>query len=501
MPVSPRDFELYSRMTGVPMPSDAMSRMQMAPEVFEFTKNFARKPNLLEKTGNLVKNIGKSAVMAIGAPMVAESMAEQARIKEQLRNQSDKTKSEAATTSDPVQASEELQIEQEKTKRKSIEMEGRKDLIRMANTGVQQTNLNPVAMDDYQALLNPTTGDAYGQKYNANQTSSNMIERKISQGSQIVDENPNVAEVLSEFQDSSPGEPVEFVPAEQVQQQMEAEMIGKAVSKRQLSKYMAQKGLDKALIGAAIEKQKLKPEMFGKASPLLDHPDIVGDIVGGEDNNNIPGIVNEQTRDINNFHREMRKLDAMERNKNVIDQIVNEAPTPSEMQVGRSPNVLAGKDQETFLALTGNLPQLRKIEADQARSRIQQKTAYKQRMAGMSTPLVEQYYPSDIARTDFQVGGMTAKKTGLPKSVGISYTPMNGETGVTYNIMNDPTKPLDVSRTHFTATPEAVQQLLSKTGELGELSYGQQYNKGKRRMAGLGKMDSSRIDEDNFLIT
>ena len=47
MPVSPRDFELYSRMTGAPMPSDAMSRMQMAPEVFEFTKNFARKPNLL----------------------------------------------------------------------------------------------------------------------------------------------------------------------------------------------------------------------------------------------------------------------------------------------------------------------------------------------------------------------------------------------------------------------------------------------------------------------
>ena len=43
---------------------------------------------------------------------------------------------------------------------------------------------------------------------------------------------------------------------------------------------------------------------------------------------------------------------------------------------------------------------------------------------------------------------MTARKTGLPKSVGISYTPMNGETGVTYNIMNDPTKPLDVARTH-----------------------------------------------------
>ena len=38
MPVSPRDFELYSRMTGNPMPTDAMSRMQMAPDVYNFTK-------------------------------------------------------------------------------------------------------------------------------------------------------------------------------------------------------------------------------------------------------------------------------------------------------------------------------------------------------------------------------------------------------------------------------------------------------------------------------
>ena len=39
MPVSPQDFELYSRMTGAPMPTDAMSRMQMAPDVYNFTKN------------------------------------------------------------------------------------------------------------------------------------------------------------------------------------------------------------------------------------------------------------------------------------------------------------------------------------------------------------------------------------------------------------------------------------------------------------------------------
>ena len=82
MPASPRDFLLYSRMTGAPMPQNARERMQMAPEVYQFTKDFARKPNLLEKTGNLARSIGRGAVMAIGAPMVAESLAAEADRKE-----------------------------------------------------------------------------------------------------------------------------------------------------------------------------------------------------------------------------------------------------------------------------------------------------------------------------------------------------------------------------------------------------------------------------------
>ena len=326
MPVSPQDFELYSRMTGAPMPTDAMSRMQMAPDVYNFTKNFAKKPNLFEKTGNLVKNIGRGAVMALGAPLVAASVAEEARMQEQLRNQGDIAESEAATTSDPVQASEELEVEKEKTKRKTIEMEGRKDLVRMANTGVQQTNLNPVQMDDYQSLLNPTTADKYGQPFVANQTSSNIIDRKISQGSQIADDTPNVAEVLSESQDSNP---VDFVDAEKVQQQMEAEMVGKSMGKRQLSKFMGRENLDKALLGAFTQR-KIQEEMFGEAlsadSNLLDHPDLPG----GEDDIGLPSVTNtspttnlqEQTGGGKSLNKryidhadEMRRMEAQERRK------------------------------------------------------------------------------------------------------------------------------------------------------------------------------------------
>ena len=77
MPVSPRDFELYSRMTGTPMPMDAQQRMQMAPEVFQFSKNFAKKPNILEKTGNLVKNIGKTVGMGLAVAAASPAYVEQ----------------------------------------------------------------------------------------------------------------------------------------------------------------------------------------------------------------------------------------------------------------------------------------------------------------------------------------------------------------------------------------------------------------------------------------
>jgi len=76
MPVSPQDFALYSRMTGSPVPTDAMTRMQMAPDVYKFTKDFTKKPNILEATGNLVKTIGKTVGTGIAAAAAAPAFVE-----------------------------------------------------------------------------------------------------------------------------------------------------------------------------------------------------------------------------------------------------------------------------------------------------------------------------------------------------------------------------------------------------------------------------------------
>ena len=191
MPASPRDFLLYSRMTGKPMPENAMERMRMAPEVYQFTKNFAKQPNLLEKTGNLARSIGRGAVMAIGAPMVAEAVAAEADRKEKEDVTGD-VQPEMEVVNQPV--SEAMQIEQEKTKRKQIEIEGRKDLQRMAG-GVQKVDLNQTQES--------TTADNFEQDVVPQQTTDEVAQRSATQQAEL-ETNQTIADNASQSQDFNP---------------------------------------------------------------------------------------------------------------------------------------------------------------------------------------------------------------------------------------------------------------------------------------------------------
>ena len=98
----------------------------------------------------------------------------------------------------------------------------------------------------------------------------------------------------------------------------------------------------------------------------------------------------------------------------------------------------------------------------------------------MKTPLTEKYYPSNVARTDIQVGGMIDRKTGLGKSVGISYTPMNGDTKVGFNIMSDPMK----STIHLILLlqRDTMKSLESREEDsLGTKSFGKLFNIAKQK--------------------
>ena len=50
----------------------------------------------------------------------------------------------------------------------------------------------------------PTTAGNYGQNVVINSTAQNVIDKKMEQGSQMADSVPNIAEVLSESEESQP---------------------------------------------------------------------------------------------------------------------------------------------------------------------------------------------------------------------------------------------------------------------------------------------------------
>ena len=324
MPVSPQDFELYSRMTGAPMPTDAMSRMQMAPEVFKFTKDFAKKPNILEKTGNLVKNIGRNTLVGAGLLAGMDLENQQRQQQELMRSEADKAQSEAVAMDDPVKevapepmtAGERMiqgklklinrqaeidQATRDDVQAKAIELLNLKkqDLVDKPIKGsYTRTKMIKTDPPQYEEEVidpfpqEPTTADSYGQDYVPNQTATNIVDRKISQGSQIADSTPNIAEVLSENQDSQPPEG----------------MVG-GEGKNQLAKFLSQKGLDQALLGAIGERMTPEPRI-GDSSPLIDHPDLPG----GEDDINLPSGTNTSpTTDLEDHYSEMRRMDAEER--------------------------------------------------------------------------------------------------------------------------------------------------------------------------------------------
>ena len=141
-------------------------------------------------------------------------------------------------------------------------------------------------------------------------------------------------------------------------------------------------------------------------------------------------------------------------------------------------------------SMRGEPSQEQLIEASQARSRVEQKTAAKQRKSGIQSRMTDKYYPSDVARTDIQVGGMVDRKTGLGKSVGMSYTPLNGDTKVGFNIMGDPTKPQEVSTFDFVASPKTMESLQSQQeGDLGALAFGKLFNIAKQKKQGFSGME------------
>ena len=502
MPASPRDFLLYSRMTGKPMPENAMERMRMAPEVYQFTKNFAKQPNLLEKTGNLARSIGRGAVMAIGAPMVAEAVAAEADRKEMTD----------VTGEVQPEMSEKMQIEVEKTRREQIKNEGRQELQRLANAGVKKADLNqnqksggpkPIGKTpdgqllydagDLVAPQESTTADNFEQDVVPQQTTDEMAQRSATQQAEL-ETNQTIADNASQSQDFTP---------QKSDLEMDAEIGARANIQQEVDKFLGKSKLDPILLAAMSargQQEELVGTSFPIASPLSDNPQTppgqTNTAVSQPFATNIEPITNpspNMTQQLDTVMNTLRKgrADLSEKQRMDLARKMTEG-SPNEV-VGEMVNKInqinesSDKLVDVMRGLSGKPTKEQQIEADQANSRILQKTAAKNREKGR---INEKFYPTDVARTDIQIGGMKDRKTGLGKSVGISYTPLNGDTKVGFNIMSDPTKPQDVSTFDFVASPKTMESLQSKQeGDLGALAFGKLFNIAKKKQQGFSGME------------
>ena len=409
MPVSPRDFELYSRMTGAPMPMDAQQRMQMAPEVFQFSKNFAKKPNILEKTGNLIKNIGKTTLMGAAGLAAAPGFVEQQK-----------------TTAD--------NYEQDRVENQT----GSNQIMR---SGIQQVDLEN----------NKTISKNVGEKQDFE--SSEPDESK-----EVFDATPKKSEeqILSEMK--------------QYEEQAGLNRIGGPANVSEKVQEFLKEGKISPILFAAMQNRGQEEELVGTsfpiASQLTDNPQIPLD--GGQSTRAQSREFIKETEPIGGIPTNVDPSTLTPEVKNVLSNIAKGMATiPLEKQIdaakkivdSRSPNEVFGKeskDRDLIAAVKEGIP-LKDREA--AKSRLEQKTAAKQRQKGIKSALTEKYYPEGVARTDIQVGGMKDRKTGLGRSVGISYTPMNGDTKVGFNIMPDPTNPSEVKTYDFKADQDTVESM------------------------------------------
>ena len=409
MPVSPRDFELYSRMTGAPMPMDAQQRMQMAPEVFQFSKNFAKKPNILEKTGNLIKNIGKTTLMGAAGLAAAPSFVEQQQ-----------------TTAD--------NYEQDRVENQT----GSNQIMR---SGIQQVDLEN----------NKTISKDIGEKQDFESSTPNGPE-------EVFDATPKKSEkqILSEMK--------------QYEEQAGLNRIGGPANVSEKVQEFLKEGKVSPILFAAMQNRGKEEELVGTsfpiASQITDNPQIALD--GGQSTRAQSREFIKETEPIGGIPTNVDPSTLTPEVKNVLSNIAQGMATiPLEKQIdaakkivdSRSPNEVFGKeskDRDLITAVKEGIP-IKDREA--AKSRLEQKTAAKQRQKGIKSALTEKYYPEGVARTDIQVGGMKDRKTGLGRSVGISYTPMNGDTKVGFNMMPDPTKPSEVKTYDFKADQDTVESM------------------------------------------
>jgi hypothetical protein len=426
-------------MTGAPMPTDAASRMQMAPDVYKFTKDFAKKPNILEKSGNLLKNIAKTTLMGAAGLAAAPGLIEQQETTADNLNQ-DRVDNQTA--------------------KKIIERKGAQFSETEGGTTIAEDVSNDQYMGEpiFRPVQMPSMVPAVG------------VARPVEMPSMVPAVAPVPTVTDKDFDDLKREG---FADPKRVQKEMESDMVGEPSSLEKVTAFLGQKNLEPVLI-AAMEQSKNIEDMVGSGfvgpvqSPLTDNSQSAVD--GGES-------TRAQSRD---FYKVTEPINVSSSQGTIIspstkstpssddlDNILSKAlanKTPQERETVKQQmlrNMNAGR--EGFMAQDGpNKPSF------EAKQRILEKTGKEREARIVGAPNV-----SDKVEA-FKKKIMPDKPSSFVESMSLDTSPNKAPTA-TFNLYqkDGSTKPF----TYGISSPMAVSlDEMVKDESLPEESFGQIMN-------------------------
>ena len=465
MIVSPLDYELYSRVTGQPIPMSAAERMKMAPVVNEFTKNYNKSRGL----GAIGKNVLK--IGAIGAGLGAvylagrgsrdfgtpsqelgQDLVETSTASNLIQKAADNAA--ASTASNTISQSITTNQTPEQTLENAAETTSEPSQLNInesVEASVKKPTPNIDAALERKNVRKPTPS-VIRNKYFPYETAPSPEERQRRNVETMV----GGGEIFI-GKTAKTGEAVKTEEAQLYDDKGEKQLLGKYVGML--------KNVDptlKELSGQTTDTtgpELIVDDSFG--SPLADHPDMTG----GEDDIKLPGGMNTSpttnlpyidpkkvmamatigSGDVSNvFNQELAKrgVDIKSPEERLIAAVEVEkrrTPNPLEKRTPRSPNELAGKDQAAFEAIKAGIPQEEREAADK---RIKEKAERKRPQT--TTEKVDNFTAKFVegAKSDIIRGQRGNKSLGLT-----SIPATNGDAQTGFVLAN---RPLDQSPTTAT---------------------------------------------------
>ena len=425
MPVSPRDFELYSRMTGKPMPMDAQQRMQMAPEVFQFSRNFAKKPNILEKTGNLIKNIGKTTLMGAAGLAAAPAFVEQQETTADSVGQ-DRVENQTASNTIMRSGTQQVDLENNKTIAKDV---------------VEEQNFKPAF-------------DATPKK-SEEQILSEMKQYEEQAGLNRIGGPANVSEKVQEFLKEGKVSPILFAAMQNRGQ--EEELVGTSFPIASQITDNPQIALDGGQSTRAQSREFIK-----ETEPI-----------GGIPTNVDPSTLTPEVKNVlSNIAQGMATIPLAKQIDAAKKIVERRGSNETKLIVdNRSPNEVFGKeskDRDLIDAVKEGIP-LKDREA--AKQRVDEKTAKKQKELGIKSSLTEKV-------DDFTSRIMPNTPSSFVESMSLDIS-ADKTPSATFNLnqKDGGTKPYSVEL----STPMAVSlNEMVQDGSIKDESFGKLFNLAKK---------------------